>query len=70
MKPMGRKPSRFPRKIDCHPPRGYENWWESEGCSANKKAERQFAKKLLQEMTPMPFDFVKVVDEHFWELLA
>lgn len=34
--------------VDNHPPKGYENWWE-EANMANKKAERQRAKKEIRE---------------------
>lgn len=46
MQPMGRKPIKFPSKTDCHPPKGYCNWWEAEGC-VNKKAERQKARRQV-----------------------
>jgi hypothetical protein len=29
MKPMGQRPIRFPSKTDCHPPKGFVNWWEN-----------------------------------------
>ena len=29
MKPYGRKPApHFPHKTDCHPKKGWKNWWE------------------------------------------
>lgn len=49
MQPMGRKPSRFPSKTDCHPPKGHMNWWEAEmGTGANKKADRFAGKKEIE----------------------
>ena len=30
MRPEGDKPVRFPGKTDCHPKKGYKNWWEVE----------------------------------------
>ena len=31
MKPYGLGPKlRFPSKRDCHPPKGWINWWEDE----------------------------------------
>ena len=44
---MGRKPTKFPGKVDCHPPKGYENWWERESEKENKKGARQRAKKEI-----------------------
>lgn len=37
---------------DCHPKKGYVNWWESEiGNSGEKNTERQKAKKeILKEI--------------------
>ena len=50
MQPMGRVPSRFPSKTDCHPHDGRVNWWEAEmGNDENKKGERQKAKVELLE---------------------
>jgi hypothetical protein len=57
MQPMGRKPSRFPGKVDHHPKKGYVNWWEK-GMSTNenKKASRHKAKnnKALQPTRRKP----------------
>lgn len=47
--PMGRKPYRFPGKKDCHPPKGYVNWWEKEGPDANKTAAKREAEAEIQE---------------------
>lgn len=50
MQPMGRKPSRFPTKIDNHFHDGNQNWWEIEMCdSSNKTAEKQKVKKEIRE---------------------
>ena len=49
MQPMGRRPTRFPGKIDYHPHDGRVNWWEAEiGNDENKKADRQRAKKEIR----------------------
>ena len=48
MQPLGRKPTRFPGKTDCHPRDGMKNWWEVEiGNDENKKSSRQAAKKAI-----------------------
>ena len=44
MQPLGRKPNKH-NHIDCHPPKGYINWWEDEGCDENKKGDRQQVKR-------------------------
>ena len=50
MKPMGRKPIRFPGKTDCHPKPGWVNWWEVEySHGENKKGERQQIKNDLRQ---------------------
>ena len=50
MQPMGRKPTRFPNKVDCHPHDGRSNWWEVEMANdENKKTERQQAKKHINK---------------------
>jgi hypothetical protein len=38
MQEMGLKKVRFPSKVDCHPPKGYVNWWEKEMKAKNGKA--------------------------------
>jgi len=49
MQPMGRKPSHANHK-DHHPPKGYTNWWEADGCGdENKKAARGDAKKEIKK---------------------
>ena len=49
MQPLGRKPKRFPGKIDYHPRKGFVNWWETEGCDANKTAEKREARKEIED---------------------
>ena len=49
MQPLGRKPKRFPGKIDYHPRKGFENWWETEGCDANKTAEKRMARREIED---------------------
>jgi len=49
MKPLGRKPTRFPGKVDNHPPKGWSNWWEDDmGTYENKTASRQAGKKDIE----------------------
>lgn len=48
MQPMGRKPTRFPGKEDCHPTKGSVNWWEWEIDTSNKKGERAAAKREIR----------------------
>ena len=51
MQPMGRKPTRFPSKVDRHPHDGRVNWWETEMANdENKKGERQKAKLELKKV--------------------
>ena len=38
-------------------------------CRDNRKAARQFARRLCTNMKPMPSDFTKTVDDNFWELI-
>lgn len=49
MRPMGRKLVRFPGKTDCHPPKGYVNWWEAEICTEGKKTDRANSKKEIEQ---------------------
>ncbi len=52
MRPMGRRKVKFPEKIDCHPKRGWLNWWEVEfNSDGNKKAERQMGKTEIKKQT-------------------
>jgi spore germination cell wall hydrolase CwlJ-like protein len=41
---MGRKAIRFSSKTDCHPPKGWINWWEDE-IAPNKGSARQAQKR-------------------------
>lgn len=43
MKPLGQKSKTYNYE-DCHPPKGYVNWWY-DMCKTNKKASRQKAKR-------------------------
>lgn len=36
---------RFPCKTDCHPQKGYINWWESLGYYKSKSAKRRAFKR-------------------------
>jgi len=45
-----KKPVKFKCKQDCHPKRGFINWWESMGYHKSKSAKRhQLKKELLLE---------------------
>ena len=50
MKPNGRIHTvKFPGKIDCHPKKGYVNWWEDECCNIVKRgALKQIWKKEVE----------------------
>lgn len=48
MKPLGRKPHKR-NFTDCHPPKGLYNWWEVEGCDANKAADKREWKKQVNK---------------------
>jgi hypothetical protein len=48
MQPLGRKPSRWPNKVDHHIV-GHKNWWEDDMCSENKAADRRDWKKIVEE---------------------
>ena len=51
MKPLGIRPVRFPCKTDCHPGKGFDNWWEVD-CSqpSNKRARFEAKKQLIKEL--------------------
>jgi hypothetical protein len=49
MKPLGRVPVRFPSKEDCHPPKGYVNWWEAEVDTSSKARYRRETAKEVNE---------------------
>lgn len=46
MKPLGQKPIKM-NHTDCHPPKGFVNWWEVDGCYENKTADKESAKKSI-----------------------
>lgn len=50
--PMGRKPYRSPSKTDCHPPKGYVNWWEvviePNKTAAKREAEAEIKTEIEQ----------------------
>lgn len=51
MQPMGMKPINFPNKTDCHPKKGFINWWEDIiNPDFSKRSERQRVRKELQEI--------------------
>lgn len=41
MKPEGHKIMNFPNKRDCHPRKGYVNWWENIGKMISRKTRKQ-----------------------------
>ena len=51
MKPLGRRPIRWPGKVDHHPGKGWINWWESEkhNPKENKALEKRQWKKEIEE---------------------
>lgn len=49
MQPLGRKSIRFPNKTDCHPPKGYLNWWEVER-PPSKRSDRQATRQMLERV--------------------
>lgn len=55
MKALGLRPVRFPGKEDCHPRKGYVNWWENDmNDIGNKAYEKQKARKeILNELRDM-----------------
>ncbi len=66
MRPLGRTPKRFPSKVDCHPGKGYINWWEEENDDGNKAKERERVRKeinrdYLMESINNVFDFSQIM---------
>ena len=51
MKPYGRyKKVRYPGKTDCHPRKGYANWWEDMcKCLPRKTIKRIWMKEVEKE---------------------
>ena len=55
MKPLGRRPSRFPGKVDHHPGKGWINWWEADdayGSNSENKArdKREWQQQVKKEL--------------------
>lgn len=49
MKPYGReKKVVFPGKMDCHPGKGYVNWWEKIADYLSRGAMKQKLKKEIE----------------------
>lgn len=52
MKPYGRVKNikgHGPGKTDCHPPKGYINWWENEICPVSRGRLKQIVQKDIEE---------------------
>ena len=50
MKPYGReKKVRFPHKTDCHPPKGYINWWETMADFLSRSRMKQILKRNINK---------------------
>lgn len=49
MQPLGRVPTRFPKKRDWHLGPKVSNWWETGVDTSSKKAARQAAKKEIRD---------------------
>ena len=48
MKPYGRmKTVHFPGKKDCHPKKGYKNWWEGMADVLSRSRMKQLFRKSL-----------------------
>jgi hypothetical protein len=51
MKPYGRDKSvKFPGKTDCHPRKGYVNWWETITRYISRNNMKQKLKKDLEDI--------------------
>lgn len=48
MKQEGNKPVKFPGKTDCHPKKGWKNWWEVE--MAPKRSRTRNKRKIKEEI--------------------
>lgn len=48
MKPEGQKHFNYPGKTDCHPPKGYINWWENEASTESRTKRKQDIKKEIK----------------------
>ncbi|MBO7511080.1 MAG: hypothetical protein J6T35_07840 [Bacteroidales bacterium] len=52
MKQEGRKHYNWPRKVDCHPKKGYINWWEDEtDCEARNTRKQKMLAEVEKELT-------------------
>ena len=52
MKPYGLGSKiRFPHKKDCHPRKGYINWWEEIQNIISRHTMRQIIKKKIEDET-------------------
>lgn len=50
MKPLGQKPKQMNYE-DCHPPKGFVNWWEKDCCVENKaSARREWKQEAFEEL--------------------
>lgn len=47
---MGLKHFKFPSKTDCHPPKGFINWWEAIVFKNGKSRERREANKEITDV--------------------
>lgn len=47
MKPLGQKPKKFNYE-DCHPPKGFVNWWE-DICDEDKTEDKREWKKRVEK---------------------
>lgn len=47
MKPEGLKPIRFPGKTDCHPKKGWKNWWACLGFKSTRSSRKQKLKGYI-----------------------
>ena len=51
MKPEGRKYYKFPSKTDCHPKKGYINWWEDVTDCIARNVRKLMIKKEIENET-------------------
>ena len=60
-----KKPVKFKYKRDCHPEKGFVNWWEYMGYYKSKSAKRQQLKKetLLEYNTDTSAQLLRNKDE-------
>ena len=60
LKPLGKKKIRHNYK-DNHPQKGHINWWEADIDTANKKADRQKKRMIIEEQ----LNDIEKLDENF-----